>query len=107
MTDWVAELRRAFGQLQAGGQPQVSFAAREDAVGELGREFNSLALGWEASAAAEESRERAHRLRNQLAGILAALHVLKETGSFTPDEQASLGQLLEEAKKLDARWLHR
>lgn len=101
---WVAELRQAFSHLLAGGPAHVSFAVREDSVGELGREFNSLANGLEQPSSSDGARERLHRQRNQLAGILAALHVLRETGDLTPEEQATLNELLQEAKTLEARW---
>lgn len=99
---WIVELCQAFSQLQAGGTARVSFATREDTVGELGREFNALAAALRETGSNGLSRERAHRLRNQLAGILAALHVLGEAGELTAEEQAGLRQLRREAQKLDA-----
>ncbi|MGH9804565.1 MAG: two-component sensor histidine kinase, partial [Candidatus Acidiferrales bacterium] len=60
--DWVAELRRAFDDLAAGGRARVSFSSRPGTVGELGRGFNALADGLEQPPAAD-ARERLHRLR--------------------------------------------
>jgi signal transduction histidine kinase len=98
--DWIAELRQAFHELEAGGRARVSFGALPGTVGEVGREFNSLAGALEEPPGAD-ARERFHRLRNQLAGILAALHVLRETAGLSAEEQASLGQALEDAKRLE------
>ena len=100
--DWIAELRQAFNQLEAGASAHVSFSARPGTVGELGREFNALADGLEKPPAAD-ARERFHRLRNQLAGILAALHVLRETAELSSEERATLAQVLEEGKRLESR----
>lgn len=100
---WAAELREAFSRLQAGGHPRVGFAGREDTVGEIGREFNHLTAGLEQLAPNGLTRDKAHSLRNRLAGILAALHVLKETGGLSAKEQAALSQVLEEARQLDSR----
>jgi hypothetical protein len=100
--DWIAELRQAFKELEAGGRAQVSFSSRPGTVGEVGREFNALAMGL-AEAASSDTRERMHRLRNQLAGILAALHVLRETAELSKEERVALVQVLEEGKRLEAR----
>jgi len=100
--DWIAELHQAFNDLEAGASAHVSFSARPGAVGELGREFNALADGLEKPPAAD-TRERFHRLRNQLAGILAALHVLRETAELSSEERASLALVLEEGKRLESR----
>jgi len=100
---WVEELRQAFGRLQAGGPAQVSFAARSDVVGELGREFNALATELAETGDDRYTREQAHRLRNRLAGILAVLHVQSEVGALTTEEQRLLQELLAEARFLDAR----
>jgi len=100
---WIVELRQAFNELEAGGRPRVRFSASPGTVGELGRGFNALADALENPAAAPDARERFHRLRNQLAGILAALHVLGETTELSPEERATLAQVLEEGKKLEAR----
>lgn len=101
---WVEELRQAFGRLQAGGPAQVSFAARPDVVGELGREFNALATELAETGDVSYTREQAHRLRNRLAGILAVLHVQSEVGALAAEEQSALRELLSEAKSLEARF---
>ncbi len=100
---WMAELRQGFNRLQSGRYPRVHFANRTDTVGEIGREFNALATGLEQLGANGLTREQAHSLRNRLAGILAALHVLKESGALTANEQATLSQALAEARQLDTR----
>ena len=100
---WVEELRQAFGRLRTGGPAQVSFAARSDVVGELGREFNALASELADSGEDRYTREQAHRLRNRLAGILAVLHVQSEAGELAAEEQSALKELLSEAKSLEAR----
>lgn len=100
---WITELREGFGALHAGGQPRVAFASREDTVGELGREFNALAAGLEQAGPNGLSREQTHTLRNRLAGILAALHVLRDSGELAAEEQAALSQVLGTARQLDAR----
>ncbi len=100
---WAAELRQGFNRLQSGRHPRVGFADRTDTVGEIGREFNALAAGLEQAGANGLTREQAHDLRNRLAGILAALHVLKESGALTNDQQAALSQALAEARQLDTR----
>ena len=99
--DWVSELRQGFRALPAGAVPSVSFAARGDTIGEVGREFNALAAELSRSAG-EITREQAHSLRNRLAGILAALHVLGATGELTPAQQTALQETVEEARRLDA-----
>lgn len=101
--DWIAELRQAFDQLESGGRPQVTFSQMPGLAGELARDFNALAEGLETPAPAPEARERFHRLRNQLAGILAAVHVLRETMELNPEQRAALAHVLEEGKKLEAR----
>lgn len=100
---WVEELRQAFGRLQAGGPAQVSFAARSDVVGELGREFNALATELAETEGDTYTREQAHRLRNRLAGILAVVQVQSEVGALAAEEQRLLEELLAEAQSLDAR----
>lgn len=100
---WMSELRQGFNRLQSGRHPRVDFADRSDTVGEIGREFNALAAGLEQGGANGLTREQAHSLRNRLAGILAALHVLKESGALTANEQATLSQTLAEARQLDPR----
>lgn len=100
---WVEELRQAFGRLQAGGPAQVSFAARSDVVGELGREFNALATELAETEGGKYTREQAHRLRNRLAGILAVVQVQSEVGALAAEEQRLLEELLAEAQSLDAR----
>jgi signal transduction histidine kinase len=100
--DWVSELRQGFRALPAGAVLSVSFADRSDTIGEVGREFNALAAELGRMPPNEMSRERAHALRNRLAGILAALHVLNATGALDPAQQAALQETVEEAKRLDA-----
>ncbi len=100
--DWVSELRQGLRALPAGAVSPVSFAERGDTIGEVGREFNALAAELGRMPAGEVGRERAHSLRNRLAGILAALHVLAATGELTAAQQAALPETVEEAKRLDA-----
>lgn len=100
--DWVAELRQAFGRLRAGQEAHVSFIRREDTVGEIGRAFNALAAELGQATSQQRTRAQIHALRNRLAGILAALHVWRETAGVSATEAAALGELLEEAKKVDA-----
>lgn len=107
MTDWVSELCRGFRQLpvpgaQTGEATSVSFANREDTVGELGREFNALAAELNATVPNGPSRERVHTLRNRLAGILAALQVLGMGTDLSPEQQTQLQDVVEEARRLDA-----
>lgn len=80
----------------------VSFADREDTVGEVGREFNTLAAELGRTAPQGLSREQAHALRNRLAGILAALHVLEAGGGLDAEQRARLGDVVQEARTLDA-----
>lgn len=101
--DWIADLRQAFGELESGGRPHVNFSDLPGIVGELGRDFNRLADGLDKPGAAPDTRERFHRLRNQLAGILAAVHVLRETMELNAEQRAALAHVLEEGKKLEAR----
>ena len=100
---WMSELRQGFNRLQSGRNPRVDFSDRTDTVGEIGREFNALAAGLEHLGANGLTREQAHSLRNRLAGILAALHVLMETTALNDDQQAALSQALAEARQLDTR----
>lgn len=101
--DWVTELREKFQQVRGqGGQVSVSFATRSDLVGELGREFNALADELGPVRAQALTREQAHNLRNRLAGVLAALHVLQEAGTLSADEQQRLQEVVEEARALDS-----
>ena len=82
----------------------MTFSDLPGIAGELGRDFNALADGLEKpAAAAPDARERFHRLRNQLAGILAAVHVLRETTELNAEQRAALAQVLEEGKKLETR----
>ena len=102
--DWVSELRQKFRQLptQAGAVTPVSFGDRDDTVGELGREFNTLAAELSRITPRELTREQAHGLRNRLAGILAALHVLEAEGTLSPDQRRQLREVVEEARRMDA-----
>ena len=100
--DWVSELRQGFRALPAGGVLSVSFADRSDTIGEVGSEFNALAAELGRMPPGDLSRERAHALRNRLAGILAALHLVGATGALDPAQQAALQETVEEGKRLDA-----
>ncbi len=104
---WTTELRQAFAALRAGAPARVSFAGRDDRVGEVGREFNRLAdaLAQSRSLGSPDgfSREQAHALRNRLAGVLAALHVLRVTSELAPEEEETLAHVVEDAKQLDAQ----
>ncbi len=101
--DWAGELREAFGRLCAGQEARVEFAARTDRVGTLGQEFNALAGELEGLSVNTLTRERAHSLRNRLAGILAALHVLRMSNELTPEEQTALEHVVASAQQLDER----
>ncbi len=100
---WAVELREAFAQLQSGGAVQVGFAGREGLEGELGCELNAFSEELLRSPGDNLSREQRHGLRNRLAGILAAVHVLRETTGLTAEDREVLQQTLEQAKALDAR----
>ena len=102
---WVVELREAFAQLQSGGLVRVGFAGREGLEGELGSELNAFSEELLRSPDDNLSREQRHDLRNRLAGILAAVHVLRETTDLTAEDKEVLQQTLEQAKALDARLL--
>jgi signal transduction histidine kinase len=100
---WTTELRQAFAALRAGRPARVRFDARDDRVGELGREFNRLADALAQKAPDGFSREQAHALRNRLAGLLAVLHVLRVTGDTNPEEEEALAGIVAEAKELDTQ----
>lgn len=100
---WAAELREAFNALRAGGRPRVGFDGRADTLGEVGREFNALAAELEQVHPNGLTREEAHRLRNRLAGIVAAVQVLRDAGELGPEKQAALSQVLADARALDVR----
>jgi len=98
--DWVTELREGFERLLRGGAQLVRFAAETGPQGELGREFNALAAELNGVDPGALTRERLHALRNRLAGILAAVHVLgQELGA---EQQAELKRVIEEARRVDA-----
>lgn len=99
---WVTELREAFSRLRAREHAHVGFVELGGTVGELGREFNALAETLAQGSANGLTRAEAHALRNRLAGILAALHVLRESDELAAAEKDTLGRILEEAKDLDA-----
>jgi hypothetical protein len=105
--DWAGELREAFDRLCAGQEARVEFSARTDRVGTLGQEFNALAVELEGLTVDDLTRERAHGLRNRLAGILAALHVLRMSNELTREEQTALEQVVESARQLDERFRKR
>ena len=100
---WTTELRRAFAALRAGEPARVAFDARDDRVGEVGREFNRLADALAQKGADGFSREQAHALRNRLAGILAVLHLLRVTTDVSPEEGETLARIVAEAKELDTQ----
>jgi signal transduction histidine kinase len=100
---WTTELRQAFAALRAGRPARVAFDARNDRIGDLGREFNRLADDVAARGPEGFTREQAHALRNRLAGILAVLHVLRLTGASGPEEEEALAQVAADAKELDTR----
>jgi len=100
---WTSELRQAFAALRAGAPARVSFAARDDRVGDVGREFNRLADALARCGPGGLTREQAHSLRNRLAGVLAVLHVLRVTGEVTTEEEETLAHALADAKELDAQ----
>jgi len=101
--DWAGELREAFGRLQAGEHACVAFASRVDRIGELGQEFNALAEELRSPGLDALTRERVHSLRSRLAGILAALHVLRMSDELTSEEQSTLAQVIETARQVDER----
>lgn len=100
---WTSELRQAFAALRAGVPTRVAFAARNDRVGDLGREFNRLADALAQKGPGAFTREQAHALRNRLAGLLAVVHVLRVTGELSSEEVEALAHAVEEAKQLDAQ----
>lgn len=100
---WAVELREAFTQLQSGGTVQVGFVDAPGLEGELGRELNAFSEELLRAPSEHLSREQRHGLRNRLAGILAAVHVLRETADLTDEDREVLRQALEQAKALDAR----
>lgn len=106
--EWLAELREGFRRIrQAQAAARVSFAARANGIGEIGREFNALAEALEQQGSNRLAREQVHRLRNRLAGILAALHVLGEGSAGGPGQADQLEHIVEEARKLDQELLAR
>lgn len=102
--DWVSELRHGFRQLPTGQAAGVSFADREDAIGDVGREFNALAAALGEAGPGGLGREQVHALRNRLAGILAALHVLRAGEELSSEQEEELRDVVEAARKLDAAW---
>ena len=100
--NWAEELRKAFERLDAGEAAQVAFAGRDGFEGELGHDFNEFAAEICELPAGALSREERHRLRNRLAGILAAVHVLgADEGAELNAE--NLAALVDAAKRIDAR----
>lgn len=99
---WVGELRDAFGRLLEGERPRVGFAAPGTTIGEVGNEFNALVDDVQRLASGGWTREDAHSVRNRLAGILAAIHVLAETNELPAEEKELVKELQESAKALDA-----
>lgn len=100
---WATELQNAFQRLETGQPVRVEFAGRPGLEGELGRELNNFAEQWRKLPPGDLSRELRHSLRNRIAGILAAVHVLRETSQLPEQDQEALRQSLEVAQKLDAR----
>jgi hypothetical protein len=101
--NWTAELKDAFAALRAGRPARVTFDARDDRLGDLGREFNRLADAVAQKGPDGFTREQAHALRNRLAGILAVLHVLRLTGASSPEDEEALARIVADAKELDTR----
>jgi adenylosuccinate lyase len=99
--NWLEELEEAVGRLRAREHARVGFEGAAGTVGALGREFNALAE--ELEPAGDLNREQAHRLRNRLAGILAALHVLGESDELPADGAARLARIRTAAAELEAR----
>ena len=100
--NWVEELQRAFVRLDGGDSVQVGFAEHDGFEGELGQDFNEFAEEIGGLSPGPLSREERHRLRNRLAGILAAVHVLGSGEGAAPNGN-ELAKLAEAAKRIDAR----
>lgn len=100
---WTLELRQALAALRAGHAARVEFGGQPGKVGEIGQEFNQLAAALEQRGPNGWSREQAHALRNRLAGLLAALHVLRITAPLSPEEQDALSAIVLDAKELDSQ----
>ena len=101
---WARELLQAFEQLQAGNLAEVVFACKPALEEELGREWNSFAERIVQLRGKKLTREQRHDLWNQLAGILAAVHVLSGPATFAEADRSAVRQILAEAKKLEARF---
>ena len=100
--NWAEELQRAFVQLDRGEVVRVAFAEHDGFEGELGQDFNEFAEEIGGLPPGPLSREERHRLRNRLAGILAAVHVLGSGAGAAPNGD-ELAKLAEAAKRIDAR----
>ncbi len=100
--NWAEELRRAFERLDAGEAAQVDFAGRDEFEGELGGDFNEFAAEIGGLPPGPLPREERHRLRNRLAGILAAVHVLGN-GEGAELNAEDLAALVDAAKRIDVR----
>ena len=99
---WVEELREAFERLAAGEVARVEFVSGDGLEEELGRDFNDFAVEIRELPAGPLTREERHRLRNRLAGILAAVHVLGSGEGAEPSGN-DLAKLAEAAKRIDVR----
>ena len=100
---WAGELRDALRRLGQGAPGRVDFTGRGELVEELGREFNDFTGEMGRLPAGPLSRDQRHALRNRLAGILAAVHVLRESGGLAEGEEEAVRQSLIEAEKIDLR----
>ena len=100
--NWAEELQRAFMRLDKGEAVRVAFAERDGFEGELGQDFNEFAEEIRGLPAGPLTREERHRLRNRLAGVLAAVHVLGSEESAEPGGN-ELAKLAEAAKRIDIR----
>ena len=96
-------MRDALRLLGQGTSARVDFAGRGELEEELGREFNDFAGELGRLPAGPLSRERRHALRNRLAGILAAVHVLRESGGLAEGEKEAVRESLIAAEKIDLR----
>lgn len=100
---WPRELQQALEKLQAGSLAEVGFAGHTGLEGELGSEWNRFAGEMVRLPGGKLSREQRHDLLNQLAGILAAVHVLRETATLTEEDREALQRTIEDAKKIEAQ----
>lgn len=100
---WATELRTAFRRLQTGNPQRVGFADQPGLAGALGREWNLFVEAVPQWPVADLTRQQRHDLRNRLAGILAAVHVLHQSVPLRTEDEEALRQAIEEARTVDAR----